>query len=441
MVAPVVSAPANTINDHNNNNHSYFDSYINNDDHQYQHSLPTSPKHRQSFDITKAALQRPQPAAVTPNRPILARSLTMSAVIATSSEERKHSLDPTPGSPPDLSSSKSSLKSASLQSSPSDNDDLSDVSHLEEISLTEMHSSKSHPNKGHASKSRPLLRSAYTTQATPTRQARPSNNLRDLTGDLRATATLNNHAQKHSPRMSWQRTFAPSSPSLSIPHRFGSRTPSPTKSTTLSSSPVSPRSTTPQPGNENSPILKDGVTPGRRRKTAQELEDEYHDSDDELPDDAFMWNIPMSPRPLQSRSPSISPERGSLKARPGDRGLRFSRTKSWTAAMSELSEDAKKLTAALEKRHDEQAVHQTSSSPASSPSSSPRPPMHARSKTVALPAVQRGDPLIDPLPASKEKEKFLTRTRPSWLPPKCPKEEAKHLKEYQRMMSFYVQTG
>ena len=43
--------------------------------------------------------------------------------------------------------------------------------------------------------------------------------------------------------------------------------------------------------------------------------------------------------------------------------------------------------------------------------------------------------MIDPLPISKEKEKVLTRTRPSWLPPKDPKEEKRHLKEYQRMMA------
>lgn len=44
--------------------------------------------------------------------------------------------------------------------------------------------------------------------------------------------------------------------------------------------------------------------------------------------------------------------------------------------------------------------------------------------------------MIDPLPCSKEKEAMLSRTRPSWLPPKCPKEEKRHLKEWERMMAL-----
>lgn len=43
--------------------------------------------------------------------------------------------------------------------------------------------------------------------------------------------------------------------------------------------------------------------------------------------------------------------------------------------------------------------------------------------------------MIDPLPVSKEKEAVLSRTRPSWLPPKNPAEERRHLKEYQKMMA------
>jgi hypothetical protein len=49
--------------------------------------------------------------------------------------------------------------------------------------------------------------------------------------------------------------------------------------------------------------------------------------------------------------------------------------------------------------------------------------------------------MIDPLPISKEKEKVLTRTRPSWLPPKDQKEEKKHLKQYQEMMAQSRESG
>jgi hypothetical protein len=47
--------------------------------------------------------------------------------------------------------------------------------------------------------------------------------------------------------------------------------------------------------------------------------------------------------------------------------------------------------------------------------------------------------MIDPLPISKEKEAVLSRTRPSWLPPKNPAEERRHLKEYQKMMAQSIE--
>lgn len=53
----------------------------------------------------------------------------------------------------------------------------------------------------------------------------------------------------------------------------------------------------------------------------------------------------------------------------------------------------------------------------------------------ALPPLRKSDPLVDPLQPSSEKTKYLSRTRPSWLPPKDPKEEKKHLKEYQKMQN------
>jgi len=60
---------------------------------------------------------------------------------------------------------------------------------------------------------------------------------------------------------------------------------------------------------------------------------------------------------------------------------------------------------------------------------------------AVLPPVQKGSPLVDPLPCSKEKEAHLSRTRPSWLPPKCQKEERRHLKEYQKMMAKIAALG
>jgi hypothetical protein len=58
-----------------------------------------------------------------------------------------------------------------------------------------------------------------------------------------------------------------------------------------------------------------------------------------------------------------------------------------------------------------------------------------KSSTPELPPLRRTNIMIDPLPVSKEKEAVLSRTRPSWLPPKDPAEEKKHIKEYQKMMA------
>jgi hypothetical protein len=65
----------------------------------------------------------------------------------------------------------------------------------------------------------------------------------------------------------------------------------------------------------------------------------------------------------------------------------------------------------------------------------------ARSTPVELPPLRKSEMMIDPLPISKEKEKVLSRTRPSWLPPKDRKEEKKHLKEYQRLMELSLEAG
>jgi hypothetical protein len=64
-----------------------------------------------------------------------------------------------------------------------------------------------------------------------------------------------------------------------------------------------------------------------------------------------------------------------------------------------------------------------------------------KSKKATLPPIRKSDPLIDPFQPSAEKQKYLSRTRPSWLPPKNPKEEKKHLKEYQRMLARIEEAG
>lgn len=104
--------------------------------------------------------------------------------------------------------------------------------------------------------------------------------------------------------------------------------------------------------------------------------------------------------------------------------------------MSDLSEEAKIITQALEHHEDEKTVQSGRSSQRSSADSE-----RDSKGPIGLPPVQKSNIMIDPLPISKEKEKVLTRTRPSWLPPKDQKEEKKHLKEYKQMMTQSREAG
>ena len=163
---------------------------------------------------------------------------------------------------------------------------------------------------------------------------------------------------------------------------------------------------------------------------------DYSDAEDDLPDDFVGWNIPLSPRPLDSRSPS--PERTGRHLRPTLRSaasrksyLASGRNPSWSAALSDLVDEVQVLTERLEVHADTLLTN---------PGQPTRPPLLKRAKTCQLPPVQRQSVMVDPLPISKEKEKMLTRTRPSWLPPKSKKEEERHLRQYQKMMAKFDRT-
>lgn len=110
--------------------------------------------------------------------------------------------------------------------------------------------------------------------------------------------------------------------------------------------------------------------------------------------------------------------------------------------MSELSEETKDLTAALESFADESLRKHEGHVQNGAYLRKPNMDIKARSvSSMELPPLRTNNVMIDPLPISKEKEKVLSRTRPSWLPPKSRKEEQKHLKEYQRMMEMSLQAG
>lgn len=402
-----------------------------------------------------------------------------------------------PGSPPDLTGSKSS-KSSSLHSSSqfSSPDAIpTDISHFEEIGLdddSQLAFVDSYALDRYSFPKRPPPRSTSLggskhgiPMSMPSRELttgkRPG--FPSLHGQVRGALTHRTIETLGPPKNAGtKRGFtSPSTPFLPMPSRtrYRSRSPSPSHPSAMPGSTASLPNGTPHLRSELSPNSLKPPSSRRgswqpSRKSIKELEDEYHDSDEDLPDDAHLWNVPVSPRPPQERSASASPERKSPEGgrlthsqsvpiptppisfprqRPprttslgpnyARSNLRDVRAKSWTAAMSSLSDEAKTLTEALEahaadteRQHEENIQRGVKSARPSLEKS------RSSSKTLTeLPPLNKGNVMIDPLPISKEKEKVLTRTRPSWLPPKDKKEEKRHLKEYQRMMVMALEAG
>lgn len=408
-----------------------------------------------------------------------------------------------PGSPPELTGSESSSFSGA------DGSILSDITHFEDIELDD----NRHAAYGYERNclpKYPLLQTIVRPIVGSRSNSPGMTTMRELTNGTKRPVHPSLHGQvkeavSHNVRQSLnlpkgggtrRGLTSPSAPTLAMTAmRNRSRSSSPTHAT------APPRPiTNPHLRHSPNPGMK---PPSRRsswqpsRKTTKELEDEYHDSDEDLPDDASLWNVPMSPRPPQERaksatpsvnaSPSTSPERGLLSSSLGNgmttirpqrtdpttsHGLRGTpgsapssplrpklphgastgaipdfapraRVKSWNLALSELSEEAKALTEALEVHAEEaERVHEEN---IQNGVSSVRPSLdktcQSKATTVELPPLRKSEVMIDPLPISKEKEKVLSRTRPSWLPPKSRKEEKKHLKEYQRMMELSLEAG
>ncbi|KAI9832403.1 MAG: hypothetical protein M1819_004391 [Sarea resinae] len=447
-----------------------------------------------------------QPATSPP----LFRSLT--AIIDTVRDEMT-TIAPAPGSPPELTGSKSSKSSSFHSSSQFSNHDgiVNDVSHFEDIGLEDdqtpplqdIYGSFSTNYDRHSMPKRPSPRSPLVGS----RNSTPAmGSMRDLTTTNKpGVSGLKNHMNGALSQKAalgppnggggYRGFMSPSSPALAMGpgRRQRSRSPSPNLASSYSPSSGSL-------GNGASHMRQRpprSGPPSRRgswqksRKTAEELEQELNDSDEDVPDDAVFWNVPISPRPLPERtisaamSPSGSPPKsspisnfaagqeskspaasapipisamqrhGSMPSSPRQSGPSrgastssipdqfmgpLSRTKSWTAALSDLSEEAQSLTAALEAHADEEGrLHEER---VQTGAFVPRPSLaekRGKAMVVELPPVRTSNVMIDPLPISKEKEKVLSRTRPSWLPPKSQKEEKKHLKEYQQMMTLSME--
>lgn len=427
-----------------------------------------------------------------------------------------------PNSPPDLSGSKSS-KSSSIESSHFDSHDgiTNDVSDFEEIGLGEVSQVPDQEPTAWDRNNASGKRSSSRVALISTRPIVPARDLTtsykrptypSLQGQVEQALSNANPNGMGLPRsgaaggsIGLRRGFtAPSSATLPMPMPIPGCQPRTRSSSPIPKQPASAGFATTGYNVRSGPVNRSTGPPSRRgswqpsRRTIKELEAEYHDSDDELPDDTSLWNVPMSPRPPTARASSArsshrgSPERDVVidgpqpiplshavsapespkrhpmsqsdpRNRPPPRTsslqpvtsmpssptspksracFRDTRATSWTLAMEDLSEEARVLTQTLEfhadskgRIHEENIQNGTTSSRPSLESNTRR---SARSSQIELPPIQKRNILIDPMPLSKEKEAVLTRTRPSWLPPKDPKEEKRHLREYQRMMAASV---
>ncbi|OJJ66742.1 hypothetical protein ASPBRDRAFT_137445 [Aspergillus brasiliensis CBS 101740] len=387
----------------------------------------------------------------------------------------------TPNSPPDLSGSKSSKSSSYRSSSQHSGPEaiFTDISNFEEVDLQDdVHVSYVKgatpyvQNGGITRASAAIMQTksavATTRDLTATKTKPPS-----PAGPKQVNGTLAQPGRGPKHRPGNPRDPASTKQSalqVTKPHR--SRSSSPLRPTSSLSSSPSTHSLSLTPVNTHTLNRKPSWQ--RPRKTVQDLEAEYHDSDEELPEDASLWNVPISPRPVQDRAPSraSSPNGRSPGPRPlplshsvsdvtvprspsgsrspttrnnrsssagperGQISPRNPRAYSYNNMMSDLSEEAKIITEALEYHADERQRQRGErlQSGLSSLRSSEESKRGSKS-TIELPPLQKSNIMIDPLPPSKEKEKVLTRTRPSWLPPKDQKEEKRHLKEYKRMMA------
>lgn len=212
--------------------------------------------------------------------------------------------------------------------------------------------------------------------------------------------------------------------------------------------------------------LTNAQKPSRHRRTSSEI-DRMYDSDDSVPPETVFSNVPVSPgvnnqkgkfekfpgtlELEEKRPPTVAEEDLQLDGSPmslvpnadfSQRPVSASfprRVVSYHEAMSALDEESQRLTRELNKMNlqaDDRSSEETL------PGVSALPALMRQSRRAAshthLPSTTT---LIDPLPASKEKEAVLSQTRPSWLPPKKKSEEKRHLAEYQRMVQMAEEAG
>lgn len=373
------------------------------------------------------------------------------------------SILPSPESPPGMTASKSSKSSSFHSLNSEDGSVMADVGHFEEIGLGDDTVTPKSPSEVNI---RPSITKAHSGRtlaagktASKARLPFPSLQTNVYTSNPRSTnlSALTNPASATRRKL----PTSPSSPSLSFNRR---RSPSPSYSL--------------NPGDPAFPSKprRGSWQSTRDRKSFADLERECDEDDgDDIPDGLFLDNVPISPRPQQERTPSRpasvspSPDRapkdrvrsvgngtpaiaqaqGSLRSPTWktdslSRSPSSTRAHSWNAALSELNAESKALTEKLEEHADDLDEQYAKRPNTQRPSTwnSTRGSVDTSydkkervKSTPELPPLRRTNIMIDPLPVSKEKEAVLSRTRPSWLPPKNPAEERRHLREYQKMMA------
>lgn len=415
--------------------------------------------------------------------------------------------DTAPGSPPDLTNSKSSKSSSYQSSALSEVGGPTELSHFEDIGLEQEQQETSSLNKSAHTANTRIKRhpEAVSGQAAPRRPPpRPAATTRDLTATSRPQypnlagqvhGALRSQGSLHAPnKRGMRRGFtSPSTPTFSaIQNRSRSPSPQPQAHQPFRTSPLTfSRSNSSASSNGDIPLSPGAAPLGRRqswqptrRKTVSELEAEIDDGDEDLPEDIVLANVPISPRPPYERSPSRSPERQPAKEEEKDpqpksgdlkqfrrASGRMSppravpvfddenrsptsatapgfpaampprpRTKSWNVAYSELTREAQSMTRKLERwESDRERTHEKMiQKRAATANEKPMLNKHASYSVVEL---RTGNPLIDPLPPSKEKLRHLSYTRDPWLPPKSKKEDEKHRKEIERIMASISKKG
>lgn len=405
--------------------------------------------------------------------------------------------------PPDLTNSKSSKSSSFHSETLSDYLGPGDLSHFEEINLDDggagPHAFPMPTGADHriVYEARSVSSSSLSSIRSTPLPHPAQHSFRDLTGRKpqypglqgQASHATRQQSQQLAPGKMRRGFTSPSAPALQTTNLAAPRRSS--RSSSPSSTHTSGPRTLSRKSSRTLDVLPSPSVSARRqswqdakRKTVQEREAECDDEDDELPEDAVIWNIPISPRPAQERSPapstSGSPPQPSSAAsttsvalssartspRPSPRSahppsprhrhpsphsttrtespptLERQRSHTWQDTYGSLDPDAKTMTEKLEEfqmefERKQEVKRQQPGLARSNSLNRPDP----KSKKATLPPIRKSDPLIDPFQPSAEKQKYLSRTRPSWLPPKNPKEEKKHLKEYQRMLARIEEAG